>query len=280
MYEKDHPVYPQLQEIGREITHKVKPKAVVVFSAHWQGEPNAVEVNIFETTELIYEFVDPYSTRLTHAPLSVYFVLTANSFYGFPDHYYKETYPNEGSFPLAQHVIRVLTKHNIAASGTRRGLHHGVWASFKVAIDPIANPLNVPIVQVSLFASESATQHIALGRAVSSLRSEGIVLIMSGMAVHNLRDMQFGTEGEPMWYGPTFDEALRQAVEFEGDVEERDGMMAELLKRKDARAAHPSFDHLLPVHAGVGASAGDKGIRLWTMVEGSFSWAMFRWGEL
>jgi len=256
MYEKDHPVYPQLQEIGREITHKVKPKAVVVFSAHWQGEPNAVEVNIFETTELIYDF------------------------YGFPDHYYKETYPNEGSFPLAQHVIEVLTKHNIAASGTRRGLDHGVWASFKVAFDPIANPLNVPIVQVSLFASESATQHIALGRAVSSLRSEGIVLIMSGMAVHNLRDMQFGTEGEPMWYGPTFDEALRQAVEFEGDVEERDGMMAELLKRKDARAAHPSFDHLLPVHAGVGASAGDKGIRLWTMVEGSFSWAMFRWGEL
>ncbi|PVH88831.1 Extradiol aromatic ring-opening dioxygenase [Cadophora sp. DSE1049] len=256
MYEKDHPVYPQLQKIGREITQEVKPKAVVVFSAHWQGEPNAVEVNTFETTELIYDF------------------------YGFPDHYYKETYPNTGSFPLAQHVIEVLTKHNIAAAGTRRGLDHGVWASFKVAFDPTSNPLNVPIVQVSLFASDSPTQHLALGRAVSSLRSEGIVLIMSGMAVHNLRDMRFGTEGEPMWYGPTFDEALREAVEFEGAVEERDGMMVETLKRKDARAAHPSFDHLLPVHVGAGASAGDRGVRLWTLVEGSFSWAMFRWGDL
>ncbi|KAK0110681.1 hypothetical protein ONS96_002282 [Cadophora gregata f. sp. sojae] len=217
------------------------------------------------------------------ASLTPYFLvllLIVHSFYGFPDHYYKETYPNKGSFPLAQHVIEVLTKHNIEASGTRRGLDHGVWASFKVAFDPVNNPLSVPIVQVSLFASDSPTQHLALGRAISSLRSEGIVLIMSGMAVHNLRDMQFGTEGEPMWYGPTFDEALREAVEFEGDVQERDEKMAELLKRKDARAAHPSFDHLLPVHIGVGASAGDRGVRLWTLVEGSFSWAMFRWGEL
>ncbi|KAH7336284.1 putative aromatic ring-opening dioxygenase LigB subunit [Rhexocercosporidium sp. MPI-PUGE-AT-0058] len=256
MYEKDHPVYPQLQKIGLEITQNVKPKAVVVFSAHWQGGPNAVEVNTFENTELIYDF------------------------YGFPDHYYKETYPNKGSFPLSQRVIEVLTKHNIDVTGTRRGLDHGVWASFKVAFDPHTNPLNIPIIQVSLFASDSPTQHLSLGRAISSLRSENILLIMSGMAVHNLRDMRFGTSGAPMPYAPTFDEALRAAVEFEGDVEEREEMMVELLRRKDARGAHPSFEHLLPVHVAVGAAAGDRGVRLWTLVEGSFSWAMFRWGEV
>ncbi|KAJ4138973.1 hypothetical protein NW765_002869 [Fusarium oxysporum] len=37
-YNTKHPVYPFLQQIGREITQKVKPKAVVVFSAHWMGE--------------------------------------------------------------------------------------------------------------------------------------------------------------------------------------------------------------------------------------------------
>jgi 4,5-DOPA dioxygenase extradiol len=57
MYEKDHPVYPKLQQIGTEITQKVKPKAVVVFSAHWQGEPNVIEINTSETTDLIYEYV-------------------------------------------------------------------------------------------------------------------------------------------------------------------------------------------------------------------------------
>ncbi|KAJ5054006.1 uncharacterized protein L3040_000292 [Drepanopeziza brunnea f. sp. 'multigermtubi'] len=252
MYEKDHPVFPKLQEIGREITQRVKPKAVVVFSAHWQAKPNAIEINTFEDTELIYDF------------------------YGFPSHYYEETYPNKGSFPIAQHVIELLTKHDIQVSGTRRGLDHGVWASFKVAFDPLTNPLQVPVIQVSLFATESPTQHLALGRAVSALRSEGICLIMSGMAVHNLRDMRFGFD-DVQPYAKSFDEALREAVEGEGD---RDEKMIALLKRKDARGAHPSFEHLLPVHVGVGAAAGDAGKRLWTLVEGPFSWAQYRWGEL
>jgi 4,5-DOPA dioxygenase extradiol len=59
MYEKDHPVYPTLQKIGKEITQKVKPKAIVVFSAHWQGERDVIEINTSETTDLIYESVSP-----------------------------------------------------------------------------------------------------------------------------------------------------------------------------------------------------------------------------
>lgn len=57
MYEKDHPVYPVLQTIGKEITHKVKPSAVVVFSAHWQATPDHVRVNNAVDTDLIYEYV-------------------------------------------------------------------------------------------------------------------------------------------------------------------------------------------------------------------------------
>jgi 4,5-DOPA dioxygenase extradiol len=57
MFETDHPVYPQLQKIGREITQKVKPKAIVVFSAHWQAGRSKIEVNQAEVTSLIYEYV-------------------------------------------------------------------------------------------------------------------------------------------------------------------------------------------------------------------------------
>ena len=56
MYQTDHPAYKKLQEIGREITTKVKPKAVVVFSAHWLGERNTIEINTAEVTDLIYEY--------------------------------------------------------------------------------------------------------------------------------------------------------------------------------------------------------------------------------
>lgn len=55
------------------------------------------------------------------------------------------------------------------------------------AFNPEKNPLNVPIVQVSLFDDEDPNMHYALGKAISSLRDEGIQIIVSGMAVHNLR---------------------------------------------------------------------------------------------
>lgn len=35
------------------------------------------------------------------------------------------------------------------------------------------------------------------------------------------------------------------------DREERDNAMVELLSRPDARKAHPTFEHLLPIHVGV-----------------------------
>lgn len=56
MYDRDHPVYRKLQDIGKIITKKVKPKAVVVFSAHWQAEgENKIQVNTKENADLIYE---------------------------------------------------------------------------------------------------------------------------------------------------------------------------------------------------------------------------------
>ncbi|KAL2007426.1 hypothetical protein VTN00DRAFT_8864 [Thermoascus crustaceus] len=254
MYEHEHPAYRKLQEIGREITTKVKPRAVVVFSAHWQAGRDYVQVNTAELTDLIYDF------------------------YGFPSHYYKETYPNIGSKEIAQKVLNALKDAGIKAEGVKRGLDHGVWASFKCAFDPDSNPLNVPVVQASLFKSEDPIQHYRLGQAVSKLREENIQIIVSGMAVHNLRDMQF-TFGDPrpLPYTVSFDEALKDAVTTTPDKREK--ALADLLKRPDARMAHPFFDHLLPIHIGAGAAGDDVGKRLWTLKEGSMSWAQFRFGE-
>jgi aromatic ring-opening dioxygenase catalytic subunit (LigB family) len=107
MFETEHPVYPQLQSIGREITQEVKPKAVVVFSAHWQGPGTAkVEVNTAESTNLIYDY------------------------YGFPDHYYKVKYPSAGSREVAEKVLRLLEGAGIECNGVNRGLDHGVFAPF------------------------------------------------------------------------------------------------------------------------------------------------------
>ncbi|GKZ29384.1 hypothetical protein AbraIFM66950_004657 [Aspergillus brasiliensis] len=249
MYDHEHPAYHKLSEIGKEITSKVKPRAVVVFSAHWQAGKDTIQVNTAEITNLIY------------------------------DHYYKEKYPNVGSREVANKVLDALKQAGIKGEGVKRGLDHGVWASFKCAFEPEKNPLNVPVVQVSLFNTEDPIQHYRLGQAVSKLREENILIIVSGMAVHNLRDMQF-TWGDPrpLPYTASFDEALKEAVTKA--PAEREQAMADLLKRPDARQAHPSFDHLLPIHIGAGAAGDDVGRRLWTLKEGSMSWAQYRFGDI
>jgi 4,5-DOPA dioxygenase extradiol len=70
MEDYDHPAYSKLQEIGKEITEKVRPKAVVVFSAHWQAGRNSIEVNVAENTSLIYDFGGHvYFVLMHHLPL-------------------------------------------------------------------------------------------------------------------------------------------------------------------------------------------------------------------
>jgi 4,5-DOPA dioxygenase extradiol len=99
------------------------------------------------------------------------------------------------------------------------------------------------------------------------------------MAVHNLRDMQLGmTTDQQLPYATSFDKALKEAAT--ASPEERQSKMAELLKRKDARRAHPTFDHLLPIFVGAGAAGEEWGVRLWTLPEGSMSWAQYRFGEV
>lgn len=153
------------------------------------------------------------------------------------------------------------------------------WFLTMTAFEPDSNPLNVPIVQVSLFKTEDPIQHYRLGQAVSRLREENILIIASGMAVHNLRDMML-TRGDrrPLPYTASFDEALKDAATTAPG--EREKAMADLLQRPDARQAHPYFDHLLPIYIGAGAAGDDVGTRLWTLKDGSMSWAQYRFGEL
>ncbi|KAK2053979.1 Extradiol ring-cleavage dioxygenase, class III enzyme, subunit B [Colletotrichum caudatum] len=254
MYNTSHPVYPVLQRIGAEIT-SLRPAAAVVFSAHWQSPSRAsVLVNSAPSAPLIYDFS------------------------GFPPHYYAATYPNVGSPTLAARVCNLilLAGRDIACDTTHRGLDHGVWAGFHVAFHPDENPLRVPLVQVSLLGSEDPDAHYRLGRAVSALRDEGVVVIGAGMSVHNLHHM--GSGPEPLPYAVSFDDALKEAVEAE--AYERQRKMAQLCRRPDARQAHPWMDHLMPVHVAAGAAGDDLGKQLWTMKEGSFAWAQYRFGSV
>ncbi|KAJ2975270.1 hypothetical protein NUW58_g8407 [Xylaria curta] len=222
-----HPAYTQLTKIGLEITTQVNPKAIVVFSAHWQDGARKASINASEHTDLIYDFN------------------------GFPAHYYEYDYPNRGSPEVAEKVIEKLSAVGIEAERVKRGLDHGVWAGFMVcydeAFDPKKNPLTVPIVQVSLFNNEDYELHYRMGQALEGLRDEGILIIGAGMAAHNLRDYRaIRGSGKTMPYVSSFDNALKLAATANPD--ERQTAMSELMRCSDARQAHPTLDHILPIY--------------------------------
>jgi Catalytic LigB subunit of aromatic ring-opening dioxygenase len=121
-----HPAYAKLASVGLEITTKVKPKAVLVFSAHWQNSPTKIAINTAQKTDLIYDF------------------------YGFPKHYYEYEYPNKGSPEVAEMVIGRLESAGIEVERVERGLDHGVWAGFMVGALPSPFFLSLPHILLHL----------------------------------------------------------------------------------------------------------------------------------
>ncbi|KAI5287468.1 hypothetical protein KEM52_001570 [Ascosphaera acerosa] len=240
MYDTDHPAFKAIEKLGREITTRVKPRAVVVLSGHWSGKRDEVQINTGEANDLIYDF------------------------YGFPRHYYQETFPSRGSKAVAEEVISAVRGAGLRISGVERGLDHGVWSSFKIAFPADANPLTVPLVQLSLYDTEDPVAHYRLGRALAPLREQGVLIIASGMAVHNLRDFSFVPYSKPAPYAASFDKAMKDCVEEElsgagAGADADDGKVEAALRaltaRPDARRSHPHMDHL-PAGAGAARPAG------------------------
>lgn len=182
---------------------------------------------------------------------------------------------------MANKVIQRLTAAGIHVNEVKRGLDHGVWVGFLAAFDPVTNPLNAPIIQVSLFSNEDEGMHYRMGQALEALRHEGILIVGAGMAAHNLQDFRTMRSTGKVWnmpYTSSFDDALNEAAS--SDPENRRSAMSALMKRPDARRAHPSLEHILPMYVAAGAAGSDVGERLWTMPEGSLNWAQYRFGSI
>src|SRR5690349_14044248 len=56
LYQPTHPASTRLSALGHEITTTVRPRAILVFSAHWQSHPSTLAVNTAPSTPLIYDF--------------------------------------------------------------------------------------------------------------------------------------------------------------------------------------------------------------------------------
>ena len=201
-----------------------RPRALLVISAHWE-EPR------------------PTVTTSTAPPLLF-------DYYGFPDAAYRLTWPAPGDPQLAQQVRSLLRDAGFeSAEDPSRGFDHGTFVPLKVAF-PDAS---IPTVQLSLVQGLEPRSHLAIGRALSALRDEGVLIVGSGMSYHNMRG--FGGRGRTASFA--FDGWLATAMQAPQAA--RDASLESWAAAPSAREAHPREEHLLPLMVVAGAAQGDVG---------------------
>lgn len=204
-----------------------RPKAILCVSAHW----------------------DTTAPRLSSGPRPQ----TMHDFYGFPDELYDLTYPAPGDPELAERAVALLNDAQIpAALDKSRGLDHGAWVPLSL-MHPLAD---IPVVQLSIQSHLPPEHHLELGQALAPLRQEGVLILASGNATHNLREaFSHGLQEAPVPYAKAFADWLTARIET-GGTGDTAALLGYLAKGPFGPRNHPTPDHYLPLIVTLGAALG------------------------
>lgn len=211
-----------------------RPSAILCVSAHW--ETSWPMLTAGEQPGIIYDF-------------------------GGPPALFRMTYPAPGSPELAGRAMDLIRSAGFrAVADASRGFDHGTWTPLSLMY-PDAD---IPVVQLSIQTEQDPLSHLNLGRALTPLKTEGVLIIGSGGAVHNLDEIhEYRIDSDPPGYGLAFDRWLEEAV-----TNGRTGDLVDYRKKApSAERCHPwPAEHFLPLFVPMGASGNSAG----KLLHGSF----------
>lgn len=203
-----------------------KPKAIILFSAHWEAP-----------TQLVSD-VPEYST--------IY------DFYGFPDEMYKIEYPAKGNQEITKEIQELLEKQDVPFEvDTRRGLDHGAWVVLRL-LYPNAD---IPVIAMSVNQNLTPEQQYKIGQSLSGLREKDVLIIGSGGTVHNLRAVNWSANEADQW-----------ALNFDNWIAENlkswntDSLFKYHQLAPNAELAVPPYgkEHFVPIFYAMGAADNEK----------------------
>ena len=208
-----------------------RPRAVLAISAHWYVGTTAV-------------------TSMENPPV-------IHDFYGFPQALVHFDYPAPGSPELAREVAEIVRPTPVALDATTWGLDHGTW-SVLAHVFPAAD---VPVVQLSLDATQPLDHHIEVGRRLAPLLDDGVMIVASGNVVHNLRAIAWGAPEQGYDWAQRFDDDARALFTSDPTA------LGRLTGSNDYALAAPTPDHFVPL-AYLAGIADARAERPRTLVDG------------
>lgn len=203
-------------------------------SAHWEEDP--LTLSATTTVPLYYDF------------------------WGFPERYYQVQYPAPGAPRLAAEVRKLLAGHHDVGHDPSRGLDHGAY----VPLAEMYPQADVPVLQVSMPTLDPHTL-FEVGKRLSPLRDQGVLIVGSGFSTHNLREMNWhaGPEAPAPSWSAEFDHWLEETIAAL-DV---DALLDFREQAPAAAIAHPRTEHFAPLFVALGASV-DQGTEGRSTIEG------------
>ncbi|KAL1744669.1 Extradiol ring-cleavage dioxygenase, class III enzyme, subunit B [Schizophyllum fasciatum] len=248
-----------LKDFGPALLQKYNPKAIVVFSAHWETYGERLVTDYGDENPLLMDY------------------------FGFQPELYELKFRSHGDSSLAARIVDLYKQAGQKARVTPRieprgedgrgfsgpGLDHGVFVPFRLMF---GEQLGVPVVQVSIDGSLSPEKNWAVGEVVSQLRREGILVLSGGLTAHNLRDMSSFSPASAKPAHLEFDKAVHKAVSIM-DPDHRRQAMINLVNHPGFRASHPREDHFVPLYVAAGAGADGGAVRVINDIYGNPTFA-------
>ena len=195
-----------------------QPSAVLVVSAHWLDTPPTIGTR--ETRPVLHDFS------------------------GFADELYTLDYAAPAAADLADELQARIPS---LLRDDERAWDHGVWVPLRHMF-PAAD---VPVLQLSMPWRWPVRQMFALGRFLAPLRDQGVLVLASGGAVHNLGRLDRDETSPPPLWAENFEGWLRELLVANAF----DDIVAFRENAPDLDLAHPTDDHFVPLLVALGAAA-------------------------
>jgi 4,5-DOPA dioxygenase extradiol len=210
----------------------LRPDAIVVVSAHW--EETEIAITSAPTPPLLFDYS------------------------GFPPETYEYQYPAPGHPELATRVHDLLGKAGIVSRlEAERGFDHGMFVPL-LLMYPAAD---IPCIQISLSSSLDAALHVRIGKALSVLKKENLLVLGSGFSFHNMQVIMSKTDAAIEPRNQAFEDWLSETCSATTLSEaERERRLVHWQEAPHARYVHPREEHLLPLQVcyGMGQGAARK----------------------